>query len=152
MSDSGEEETLPIAVAVEEEASSDDSEDDEVAIAAVVDDADEDDASMDMDNADVDADADAESLPATPSKNDEKKKRKRKQSSPKKQKSGETPSIKDLGIPFRAIKRIMKIDKDIGTVQNEAAMIATYAVELFVEKMVLESNENARKRGRNTVK
>mmetsp|Transcript_15458 Transcript_15458/g.23158 ORF Transcript_15458/g.23158 Transcript_15458/m.23158 type:complete len:234 (+) Transcript_15458:134-835(+) len=62
------------------------------------------------------------------------------------------PSVKDLGIPFRAIKRIMKIDKDIGTVQNEAAIVATYAVELFVEKMVKCSHDNAQKRGRNTVK
>ena len=46
----------------------------------------------------------------------------------------------------------MKIDKDIGTVQNEAAMVATFAVELFVEKMVKESNDNARKKNRNTVK
>ena len=81
----------------------------------------------------------------------ETKKRKRK-ASPKKQKSGEIPSVKDLGIPFRAVKRLMKIDKDIVTVQNEAAMVATYAVELFVEKIVKESNENAKKRGRNTVK
>lgn len=74
----------------------------------------------------------------------------RKRATPRK--VNEIPSVKDLGIPFRAIKRIMKVDKDIGTVQNEAAMVATYAVELFVEKIVKESNENAKKRGRNTVK
>mmetsp|Transcript_14087 Transcript_14087/g.21113 ORF Transcript_14087/g.21113 Transcript_14087/m.21113 type:complete len:223 (-) Transcript_14087:87-755(-) len=79
-------------------------------------------------------------------------KKRRRKSSPRKQKSGGIPSVKDLGVPFRAVKRIMKIDKDIGTVQNEAAMVATFAVELFVEKMVKESNANARKRGRNTVK
>jgi histone H3/H4 len=79
-------------------------------------------------------------------------KKRRRKSSPRKQKAGGIPSVKDLGIPFRAVKRIMKIDKDIGTVQNEAAMVATFAVELFVEKMVKESNANARKRGRNTVK
>jgi len=37
-------------------------------------------------------------------------------------------------------------------VQNEAAMITTYAVELFAEKIAKESNSNARKKGRNTVK
>ena len=42
--------------------------------------------------------------------------------------------------------------KDIGTVQNETAMVATYAVEMFVEKTVSESHDNAKKRGRNTVK
>jgi histone H3/H4 len=46
----------------------------------------------------------------------------------------------------------MKLDKDIGTVQNEAAMVATYAVEMFMEKMVNESHDKAKKRGRNTVK
>ena len=62
------------------------------------------------------------------------------------------PSFKDLGIPFRAIKRIMKIDPDIMVVQNEAAMITTFALELFVKKIVNESYNNAKKRGRNTVK
>eukprot|EP00557_Chaetoceros_sp_GSL56_P006120 CAMPEP_0176493412 /NCGR_PEP_ID=MMETSP0200_2-20121128/9536_1 /TAXON_ID=947934 /ORGANISM="Chaetoceros sp., Strain GSL56" /LENGTH=209 /DNA_ID=CAMNT_0017891075 /DNA_START=62 /DNA_END=691 /DNA_ORIENTATION=- len=72
--------------------------------------------------------------------------------SPKKPNSDEIPSIKNLGIPFRAVKRIMKVDKDIGTVQNEAAMVATYAAELFLEKIVKESNAKAKKKGRNTVK
>lgn len=62
------------------------------------------------------------------------------------------PSVKDLGIPFRAIKRIMKIDPDIATVQNEAAMVTTFALELFIKKIVNESYSNAKKRGRNTVK
>lgn len=62
------------------------------------------------------------------------------------------PNAKDLFVPFRVIKRIMKVDKDIGTVQNEAAMVATYALELFIERMMEESYENAIKRGRNTVK
>jgi histone H3/H4 len=70
----------------------------------------------------------------------------------KKPKSDEIPSIKNLGIPFRAVKRIMKVDKDIGTVQNEAAMVATYAAELFIEKLVKESDSKAKKKGRNTVK
>jgi CCAAT-binding factor, subunit C len=67
-------------------------------------------------------------------------------------KSDEIPSIKNLGIPFRAVKRIMKVDKDIGTVQNEAAMVATYAAELFLDKLVKESDTRAKKKGRNTVK
>jgi histone H3/H4 len=62
------------------------------------------------------------------------------------------PNAKDLFVPFRVTKRIMKVDKDIGTVQNEAAMVATYALELFIERMMEESYENAIKRGRNTVK
>lgn len=62
------------------------------------------------------------------------------------------PSVKDLGIPFRAIKRIMKIDPDIGTVQNEAAMVTTFALDLFIKKIVNESHLNAKKKGRNTIK
>jgi histone H3/H4 len=86
-----------------------------------------------------------------------KKKRKRRSSStPVRSKvasdNDAIPNAKDLFVPFRVIKRIMKIDKDIGTVQNEAAMVATYALELFIENMMKESHENAIKRGRNTVK
>mmetsp|Transcript_21785 Transcript_21785/g.25941 ORF Transcript_21785/g.25941 Transcript_21785/m.25941 type:complete len:238 (+) Transcript_21785:143-856(+) len=82
-----------------------------------------------------------------------KKKRKKKGSSDRKDRKGDNiPSVKNLGIPFRAIKRTMKIDPDIATVQNEAAMVATYAVELFVKKMVKQSYDSAKKRGRNTVR
>jgi histone H3/H4 len=78
------------------------------------------------------------------------KSRKRKRQSGTKEEG--IPSVKDLGIPFRAIKRIMKIDHDIATVQNEAAMVTTFALELFINKIVNESYSNAKKRGRNTVK
>jgi len=82
-----------------------------------------------------------------------KKKKKKKGSSDRKDRRGDSiPSVKSLGIPFRAIKRTMKIDPDIATVQNEAAMVATYAVELFVKKMVKQSYDSAKKRGRNTVR
>ena len=62
------------------------------------------------------------------------------------------PRVKSLGIPFRAIKRAMKINKDIGTVQNEAAIITTYAVELFIRKLARESHDIARRKRRNTVR
>ena len=52
------------------------------------------------------------------------KARKRKRDSTKK--DGGVPSIKDLFIPCRATKRIMKLDPDIATVQNEAAVVTTY--------------------------
>jgi len=90
------------------------------------------------------------SATATPGNED--KKRKRRRVPQQKKQRAEIPTVKELEIPFRAIRRLMKVDKDIGTVQNEAAMVATYAVELFVEKIVNESNANAKKRGRNTVK
>lgn len=81
---------------------------------------------------------------------EKKKKSKKKKKEPKS--SSGIPAVKNLGIPFRAIKRIMKIDKDIATVQNEAAMVATYAVELFVTNLVERSYDKSKKRGRNTVK
>ncbi len=76
----------------------------------------------------------------------------RKRKRPEEKKVEGIPSVKDLGIPFRAIKRIMKLHPDIATVQNEAAIVTTYALELFVKKIVNESYSNAKKRGRNTVK
>ena len=89
--------------------------------------------------------------PSTGKKRGPKPGKRKRRPSPKKLKTG-IPSTKDLFVPFRAIKRVMKLDKDIGTVQNEAAMVATYAVEMFMEKMVNESHDKAKKRGRNTVK
>ena len=81
---------------------------------------------------------------------EKKKKSKKKKKEPKS--SSGIPAVKNLGIPFRAIKRIMKIDKNIATVQNEAAMVATYAVKLFVTNLVERSYDKSKKRGRNTVK
>jgi histone H3/H4 len=93
---------------------------------------------------------------APPSSTKKKRKRRSSSNTPVRSKfaSDDTavPNVKDLFVPFRVTKRIMKVDKDIGTVQNEAAMVATYALELFIEKMMQESHENAIKRGRNTVK
>lgn len=90
-----------------------------------------------------------------PSSSPTKKKRKRSSISMTKRKvsiSNEAPNTKDLFVPFRVVKRIMKVDKDIGTVQNEAAMVATYALEMFIETLVHESHENAKKRGSSTIK
>eukprot|EP00978_Attheya_sp_CCMP212_P005685 scaffold12752_cov53-Attheya_sp.AAC.3 len=61
-------------------------------------------------------------------------------------------AAKGLTIPFRAVKRIMKVDKDIATVQNEAAMVASYAVELFIQNLAKDSYEHAKHRGRNTIR
>jgi len=63
-----------------------------------------------------------------------------------------TPAVKVLVLPFRAIKRVMKIDTDVGTVQNEAAILVTYASELFLKKFAQESHAFARKKGRNTIR
>ena len=63
-----------------------------------------------------------------------------------------TPSVRGLTIPFRTIKKSMKLDPDIPIVQNEAAIMATVAVELFLKRLVTLSHRNAKQRGRNTVR
>ena len=45
---------------------------------------------------------------------------------------GRTPSIAGLTIPFRTVKKAMKLDPDIPIVQNEAAILTTLAAELYV--------------------
>lgn len=67
-------------------------------------------------------------------------------------KKSRTPSVQGLTIPFRTIKKSMKLDPDIPIVQNEAAIMTTLAVELFVKRLALASYRNAKNRGRNTVR
>ncbi|KAL7524879.1 hypothetical protein ACHAXR_001894 [Thalassiosira sp. AJA248-18] len=62
------------------------------------------------------------------------------------------PAARNLTIPFRTIKRIMKIDSDIGIVQNDAAIVATAALEHFVKEFAVKSLEIAKSKGRNTIK
>lgn len=66
--------------------------------------------------------------------------------------SSRTPSVRGLTIPFRTIKKSMKLDPDIPIVQNEAAIMATVAVKLFLKRLVTQSHRNAKNRGRNTVR
>eukprot|EP00545_Synedropsis_sp_CCMP1620_P012514 CAMPEP_0119003088 /NCGR_PEP_ID=MMETSP1176-20130426/343_1 /TAXON_ID=265551 /ORGANISM="Synedropsis recta cf, Strain CCMP1620" /LENGTH=175 /DNA_ID=CAMNT_0006954651 /DNA_START=85 /DNA_END=612 /DNA_ORIENTATION=- len=65
---------------------------------------------------------------------------------------GRTPAVQGLTIPFRAVKRTMKMDPDIGTVQNEAAIMTTLAAELFVKSLASQSHQNAKNKGRNTIR
>lgn len=67
-------------------------------------------------------------------------------------KQGRAPSVAGLTIPFRTVKKAMKLDPDIPIVQNEAAIMTTFAVELFLKRLAKESCRNARNRGRNTVR
>jgi len=66
-------------------------------------------------------------------------------------KKGRAPSVKGLVIPFRTIKKSMKLDPDIPIVQNEAAIMTTLAVELFLKRLAVQAHRNAKNRGRNTV-
>lgn len=61
-------------------------------------------------------------------------------------------AVKGLTIPFRSVKRTMKNDKDVATVQNEAAIVATAAAELFMKKLADEGHKFATKHGRNTIR
>lgn len=65
---------------------------------------------------------------------------------------GRTPAVQGLTIPFRAVKRTMKMDPDIGTVQNEAAIMTTLAAELFLKSLASQSHLNAKNKGRNTIR
>jgi histone H3/H4 len=67
-------------------------------------------------------------------------------------KKGRSPSVAGLTIPFRTVKKAMKLDPDIPIVQNEAAIMATVAAELFLKKLAKESHRNAKNRGRNTIR
>ena len=46
----------------------------------------------------------------------------------------------------------MKLDPSTPIVQNEAAIMATMAAELFVKSLANSSNKIAKDRGRNTIK
>jgi len=65
---------------------------------------------------------------------------------------GRAPAVSGLTIPFRTVKKVMKLDPDIPIVQNEAAIMTTLASELFLQALAQESHKNARARGRNTIR
>lgn len=62
------------------------------------------------------------------------------------------PAARDLTLPYRSIKRTMKLDPSVGIVQNDAAYLVTYATELFIKKLAKDSQELATKKGRNIIK
>jgi histone H3/H4 len=89
-----------------------------------------------------------EDAPATPST----RKRGRRTFSGSLNRKGRTPSVAGLTIPFRTVKKAMKLDPDIPIVQNEAAIMTTVAAELFLKTLAKESFGNAKGRGRNTIR
>lgn len=46
----------------------------------------------------------------------------------------------------------MKLDTDIGIIQNDAAIVVTAALEQFVKEFGAKSLEIAKRKGRNTIK
>jgi histone H3/H4 len=67
-------------------------------------------------------------------------------------KRGRVPSVNGLTIPFRTVKKAMKLDPDTPIVQNEAAIMVTFASELFLKSLAQQSHRNARHRGRHTIR
>lgn len=61
------------------------------------------------------------------------------------------PSVAGLEIPFRTVKKAMKLDPDVPIVQTEAALMVTVAAELFVKSLAAESYKNAKARGKNVI-
>jgi histone H3/H4 len=67
-------------------------------------------------------------------------------------KKSRIPAVSGLTIPFRTVKKAMKLDPDIPIVQNEAAVMVTIAAELFLKSLARESLVSAAKRSRSTIK
>jgi histone H3/H4 len=89
----------------------------------------------------------SESSPTPPGMSDSGKKRKRyNDGQPRK------PAVRDLTLPYRSIKRTMKLDPSVGIVQNDAAYLVTHATELFIKKLAKDSQELALKKGRSIIK
>ena len=55
-------------------------------------------------------------------------------------------------LPLRNIKRIMRLNKDVGIVQNEAAILVQFAAELFTKKFANQSFKTAQEKGRDCIK
>ena len=76
-----------------------------------------------------------------------------KKPSPKQPTKPPTPkrvaSVADLWIPFRTIKKAMKLEPDVPLVQNEAAIMATVATELFLKNLANAALKAAKANGRN---
>ena len=90
--------------------------------------------------------------PKTPKSPSSPKKTPRRSSIGSSSKKGRTPSVAGLSIPFRTVKKAMKLDPDIPIVQNEAAIMTTVAAELFLKALAKDSFRNAKSRGRNVIR
>jgi len=112
---------------------------------------DEDEISVKTQNTEADADASITSSHKTKHKTP-KGKRAVKAAAGSSVKKGRTPSVKGLTIPFRTVKKAMKLEPETPIVQNEAAIMTTFAVELFLKKLAVDAFRNAKNRGRNTVR
>ena len=58
----------------------------------------------------------------------------------------------DLAIPKNAVKRIMKLDPEVGAVSAEAVIAVAKATEIFLEKFATDSYNIAVEKNRKTVR
>lgn len=80
------------------------------------------------------------------------KKKRGKPQIPASARKGRAPAVKGLNIPFRTVKKAMKLDPDIPIVQNEAAIMTTLAAELFLKRLATQSQKICKNRGKNTIR
>mmetsp|Transcript_16221 Transcript_16221/g.44912 ORF Transcript_16221/g.44912 Transcript_16221/m.44912 type:complete len:218 (-) Transcript_16221:126-779(-) len=80
------------------------------------------------------------------------KKKRGKPQIPASARKGRAPAVKGLNIPFRTVKKAMKLDPDIPIVQNEAAIMTTLAAELFLKRLANQSQKICKNRGKNTIR
>mmetsp|Transcript_57906 Transcript_57906/g.64715 ORF Transcript_57906/g.64715 Transcript_57906/m.64715 type:complete len:170 (+) Transcript_57906:108-617(+) len=80
------------------------------------------------------------------------KKKRGKPQIPASARKGRAPAVKGLHIPFRTVKKAMKLDPDIPIVQNEAAIMTTLAAELFLRRLAEQSQKICKARGKNTIR
>ncbi|KAG7360553.1 histone-like transcription factor CBF/NF-Y [Nitzschia inconspicua] len=81
-----------------------------------------------------------------------KKKARKKPAVPPNARRGRAPAVAGLTIPFRTVKKAMKLDPDNTIVQNEAAIMTTMAAELFLKKLALQSQKTCKTKERNTIR
>jgi len=80
------------------------------------------------------------------------KKKRGKPQIPASARKGRAPAVKGLNIPFRTVKKAMKLDPDIPIVQNEAAIMTTLAAEMFLKRLANQSQKICKNRGKNTIR
>jgi histone H3/H4 len=144
----GEEDTKESANVEASETNDDEDNDDVNSIMAETEDGDE------VDTVESEGDGASTGTPTTSEGGDSHKKHKKSSpvSASKSGRRGRTPSVAGLTIPFRTVKKAMKLDPDTPIVQNEAAIMTTIAAELFLKRLAKESFHSAKLRGRNTIR
>ena len=65
---------------------------------------------------------------------------------------GRTPAVAGLTIPFRTVKKAMKMDPANSIVQNEAAVMTTKAAELFLQRLAKKAESVCETRKRSVIR